>query len=85
MKKNQIIVPILFFLYIIALNLSLMFAFGQGSKAQSIVPITNLPLETHLLIFSVLWPNIASIVFIIIFPLIFVPLFIKIKNKIWFQ
>ncbi len=85
MKKNHIIAPILFFLYILALILSLTFAFGQGSKAQSIVPITNLPLETHLLIFSVLWPNIASIVFIIIFPLIFVPLFIKIKNKIWFQ
>ena len=85
MKKNQIMVPILFILYLLALILSIGFALGQGQKAQSIVPITNLPLETHLLIFSVLWPNIASIMFIIIFPLIFVPLFIKIKNKIWFQ
>ncbi|MBD3194911.1 MAG: hypothetical protein GF317_07655 [Candidatus Lokiarchaeota archaeon] len=85
MKKSTRNTIILLALYVPALLLPIFLAFNQGSKASSIVPISQLELQYHLLIFNVIFPNILCPILIIVFPLIFVPLFMLIKNKIWYK
>ncbi|TXT61441.1 MAG: membrane protein of unknown function [Promethearchaeota archaeon] len=85
MKRSIIFSSILFLFYFFALFNSIFGAFTQGSKATSIVPISNLELQTHLLLFNSILPNILAPLFVIIFPLVFVPLFLYLKDKIWYK
>ncbi|MFO8018032.1 MAG: hypothetical protein R6U96_05310 [Promethearchaeia archaeon] len=85
MEKSKSTKIILILLWLAALIASINSAFSQGSKAESIVPISGLKLQNHLLLFNVVIPNVLTLIFILLFPLIFVPLFLFVKNKIWFQ
>ncbi len=58
---------------------------AKQSEAESIVPITKMPLREHLILVTAIWPNIATVVFIVAFPLIFVPLFLLLKNRVWYK
>lgn len=85
MEKSKITKIILILLWVVALIFPISSAFSQGSKAESIVPISGLKLQNHLFLFNVVIPNVLTVIFILLFPLIFVPLFLFVKNKIWFQ
>ena len=85
MDKKKPFLLIMAICYVISVFFSIAMAIGQGEKAQSIVPISNLPLQDHMLLFDVILPNILAPIFIILFPMIFVPLFLSVKNKIWYK
>lgn len=85
MEKSKIVRIILLALFVFALITPLISALSQGEKAESVVPISGLELENHLLLFNVIIPNVLIPIFIIIFPLVFVPLFLFIKRKVWYK
>ena len=84
-NKQRIILLVFIFLWATSLIVNIEGSLSKSGTAESIVPISKLPLRDHLILIRVIWPNIATVVCIILFPLIFVPLFMKIKNKIWFK
>lgn len=57
-------------------------AFSQGSKASANVPLLDLDFQTHLIVFTIIWPIFLSIILVILFPLIFVPIFLFVKRKL---
>ncbi len=83
MKKSKRNIILLLILFVFSLINPINSAFNQGEKAQSIVPISNLSLENHLFLSNFIVPNILAPILIVLFPSIFVPLFLGIKNKIW--
>ncbi len=82
-KINNILIIIILVLFISGVIGRITNSLSQGTKASSIVPLFGLTFQTHLIIFSFLWPILISIVCIIVFPLIFVPVIMKLKNKAW--
>ncbi len=84
-KKKTVIVLIFVVFWVISLWISVNSGLSKEQEAESIVPITKMPLRYHLILVTAIWPNIATVVFIIVFPLIFVPLFLLLKNRVWFK
>lgn len=84
-NKQRIILLVFSVLWVISLIVNIEGGLSKRSTAESIVPISKLPLRDHLILIRTIWPNIATVICIILFPLIFVPLFMKLKNKVWFK
>jgi hypothetical protein len=82
-KKEKRNILILTIIALIVIIYSIGRSFSQGEKAMSIVPISGLPLELHLFLLNAIWPLVGSIVFIVIFPLLLTPVFLKLKKIIW--
>ena len=67
---------ILTFILVILLNL-------QAEFDDVIVPFSGLPKRQHNIILNIIWPLVGSLIFVIVFPRIFGPMFLKIKKIIW--
>jgi len=57
--------------------------FTPEGESNEIVPLTGLPMSIHNLLVVLIWPLVMSIVMAIIFPRVFVPLFLKVKQLLW--
>lgn len=74
-------------LFIILSNLMVIifniYAFIFQNESGDIIPFSGLEYSLHYSIFAIIWPIIASIIFVILFPYIGIPIFLKIKKIIW--
>ena len=82
-KKKPIGLIFILFVFVMSFIANLQGAFTQGSKADSIVPLMGLDFQTHIIVFLILWPTLVSILCVIIFPLLLVPIILVLKNIIW--
>ena len=67
------------FLYLIVISGML----NPSEESTEIVPLTGLPMQLHNFLVVFMWPLAMSIVTVIIFPRVFIPLFLKFKQLIW--
>ena len=56
-----------------------------GSTATGIVPFFGLNQKFHYLILYLVIPLVFSVLFAIVSPIVLTPLFMKLKNKIWYN
>ncbi len=81
-KRTSLILIILYFLFLSILFLIIVF-FQNPEYANSIVPISGLPQSTHYAVFLFTLPYGLALLFVFIFPIIFIPIFVKLKNLIF--
>ena len=84
-KTKSKLILVLWILFTLGCISALVNAFTQGTKASSKVPLFGLTFQNQLLIFSFLWPVLLSIVCIILFPLVGIPILLKLKSKVWIK
>jgi len=82
--SRKTIVPFIILSYIIFVSIIVITGMLTPEGEQNeIVPLTGLPMSTHNLLVVLIWPLVMSITLVFIFPRVFVPLFLKIKQLIW--
>ncbi len=82
--SRKTIIPFIIFAYIIFVIIIVSTGmFTPEVESNEIVPLTGLPMPIHNLLVVLIWPLVMSIVLSLIFPRVFVPLFLKIKQLIW--
>ncbi|TFF87124.1 MAG: hypothetical protein EU550_03920, partial [Promethearchaeota archaeon] len=81
-KKKSFLIVFILFLAFVALNMiNFMDALDQENKY--IVPLFNLEQDMHYLVLFVFWPILTTLIAVILFPLILIPVVMFIKNRIW--
>ncbi len=55
----------------------------QANIDDIIVPFSGLPKRQHNILLNLIWPLVGSLIFVIVFPRIIGPIFLKIKKIIW--
>ncbi len=81
-NKDKISKLIIYILGVIALIMGITSASNESHQGQT-MEFTGLEYNTHMLIFGFLWPSLVTIVCIVLFPLIFIPAIMFLKNKVW--
>ncbi|MFX0072795.1 MAG: hypothetical protein ACFFAO_17070 [Candidatus Hermodarchaeota archaeon] len=81
-KIGKLIILILFLFTILTPTITISSA---PTGENTYVPLTGMEYKIHVIVFYFIWPQLLSILFVVIFPLIFVPLFLFIKSKIWYN
>lgn len=81
-KKSFLYCIIIWFVVAIILSYLVLIESTEGFS-KTIVPLFGLTLFYHNFVLLYIWTCILSILFVIIFPRLFTPIFLKIKNLIW--
>ena len=82
--SRKTIIPFVFFAYIVFIAISVITGVVTfEDQSYEIVPFTGLAQPVHNLLLVFIWPLVMSIIMVIIFPRIFVVLFLKIKQLLW--
>lgn len=86
MKKEKRTLIVIFILYICTLIYPISNILTVSDEADvERVALFNLPLRTHLVIIYIVWPLLLTIICVILFPLIFPRLFLKVKGKVFYK